>query len=77
IRIGDNGLGMPKMTIARIFEQGYTTKDVGKGTGLGLAIAKEIVEEVHGGTLTCTSDIGRGTEFAIAIPAGEQEIGNR
>jgi predicted ATPase/signal transduction histidine kinase/tRNA A-37 threonylcarbamoyl transferase component Bud32 len=71
IRIRDNGLGIPETVKNRIFDQGYTTKGVGKGTGLGLAIAKSIVEEVHGGILTCTSEVNQGTEFAIALDSGQ------
>jgi len=68
VRICDNGVGMTEEVKNRIFEQGFTTKPVGKGTGLGMAIARQIVEEKHGGTLTCTSELGKGTEFAIALP---------
>ncbi len=68
IIIADNGTGMPEAVKERIFEQGFTTKAVGKGTGLGMAIAYQIVVEKHGGTLSCTSSVGRGTEFAIALP---------
>jgi len=68
IRIRDNGVGMSKKVQNRIFEQGFTTKLVGKGTGLGMAIARQIVEEKHGGTIICTSELGGGTEFAIALP---------
>ncbi|MDJ1184156.1 trifunctional serine/threonine-protein kinase/ATP-binding protein/sensor histidine kinase [Roseofilum casamattae] len=68
IRIADNGVGMPEEVKQRIFEQGFTTKGVGKGTGLGMAIARQIVEEKHGGTIACTSQLGKGTEFAIALP---------
>ncbi|WP_264321547.1 trifunctional serine/threonine-protein kinase/ATP-binding protein/sensor histidine kinase [Zarconia navalis] len=67
IRISDNGVGMPEDIKQRIFEQGFTTKGVGKGTGLGMAIARQIVEEKHGGTISCTSEPGIGTEFAIAL----------
>jgi len=52
----------------RIFDHLFTTKAVGKGTGLGLAIAKQIVEETHGGKLSCNSVLGKGTEFVIQIP---------
>jgi signal transduction histidine kinase len=52
----------------RIFDQGFTTKSVGKGTGLGLAIARKIVTEKHHGTLTCASKPGKGTEFTIWLP---------
>ena len=68
IRIADNGVGMPEAVKRRIFEQGFTTKGVGKGTGLGMAIAHQIVKDKHGGTISCTSQPGKGTEFAIAIP---------
>jgi len=66
--IGDNGAGMSEEVKQKIFENLFTTKAVGKGTGLGLSISRQIVEEKHGGTLTCTSEIGKGTEFAIALP---------
>ena len=68
VRIRDNGVGMDETAIARIFEPSFTTKAVGKGTGLGLAIARQIVEEKHSGTLTCISETGKGTEFAIGLP---------
>jgi len=68
IQIEDNGCGMKPETKERIFEQGFTTKAVGKGTGLGMAIAHQIVTEKHGGTITCTSELGRGTEFIISLP---------
>ena len=68
IQIQDNGCGMTPETKTRIFEQGFTTKAVGKGTGLGMAIAIQIVEEKHGGTITCDSELGKGTTFAIVLP---------
>ena len=68
IQIVDNGKGMDKVTKNRIFEQGFTTKEVGKGTGLGMAIAKSIIEEKHGGILTCNSQLGKGSEFIISLP---------
>jgi len=68
ILIADNGKGMSESVKHKIFDHLFTTKAVGKGTGLGLAIAKQIIEEKHGGTLSCNSIIGKGTEFAIALP---------
>ncbi len=68
VRIGDNGTGMPEDVKARLFEQGFTTKGVGKGTGLGMAIARQIVEEKHGGKIICHSELGKGTEFIISLP---------
>ena len=68
IRIKDNGGGMSPLVRAKIFDHLFTTKGVGKGTGLGLSISRQIVEETHGGKLTCESVLGAGTEFAIALP---------
>ena len=68
VRIADNGMGMPEEVRAKIFEQGFTTKGVGKGTGLGMAIARQIIEEKHGGILSCLSELGKGTTFILKIP---------
>ncbi|MGB3512319.1 MAG: ATP-binding protein [Microcoleaceae cyanobacterium] len=68
IRIRDNGMGMSKSVKEKVFEHLFTTKGVGKGTGLGLSISRQIVEEKHGGTLTCNSALEKGTEFVIALP---------
>jgi len=68
IRIADNGVGMVTEVKDKIFDSLFTTKAVGKGTGLGLSISRQIVEENHGGKLTCFSKIGEGTEFVLALP---------
>ncbi|MGB3651004.1 MAG: response regulator [Rivularia sp. (in: cyanobacteria)] len=68
ISLRDNGPGIPSDVLQRIFEQFFTTKNVGKGTGLGLSISKQIVEEKHHGKLICNSVPGEGTEFLIELP---------
>jgi len=68
ISITDNGRGMTEEVRQRVFNYLFTTKAVGKGTGLGLSISRSIVEEKHGGWLTCNSTPGKGTEFIIEIP---------
>ncbi|MEG5235734.1 protein kinase domain-containing protein [Microcoleus sp. AT9b-C3] len=68
ITIKDNGQGMSSEIKSKIFDHLFTTKGVGKGTGLGLSISRQIVEETHGGKLTCESVLGEGSEFAIALP---------
>ena len=68
IRIKDNGIGMSEQVRAKIFDELFTTKGVGKGTGLGLAIARQIVVEKHGGAIDVNSTTGQGTEFALALP---------
>ena len=70
LRISDNGKGMSQEVQARIFEQGFTTKGVGKGTGLGMAIARQILEEKHEGTIVCLSELGKRTTFIISLPLG-------
>ena len=67
IRIADNGPGMSESILNRIFNPFFTTKPVGRGTGLGLSISYSIVVEQHGGHLTCSSALGKGTEFVINI----------
>ena len=68
IEVKDNDCGIKSDTQNRIFEQGFTTKGVGEGTGLGLAISYQIITEKHDGTITCNSELGKGTAFFITIP---------
>ncbi|MEO0517441.1 MAG: ATP-binding protein [Cyanobacteria bacterium P01_A01_bin.116] len=68
ITIIDNGPGMGESTIAKLFEPFFTTKPVGQGTGLGLSISHQIIEERHGGKLSCQSRLGAGTQFVIDLP---------
>jgi len=68
IEIKDNGCGIKLEMKNRIFEQGFTTKKVGKGTGLGMAISHQIITDKHGGTITCDSTIRQGTTFTIVLP---------
>jgi signal transduction histidine kinase/CheY-like chemotaxis protein len=67
LEIEDNGVGIPKDVLHRIFEPFYTTKEVGKGTGLGLAMVYGIVKK-HNGFIEVTSALGEGTKFSAFIP---------
>ncbi|MEO0842234.1 MAG: ATP-binding protein [Cyanobacteria bacterium J06643_5] len=69
VRIKDNGIGMSEKVKQRIFDNLYTTKAVGKGTGLGLSIAHQIITQNHQGSIEVNSEVGKGTEFVITIPA--------
>ncbi|MDY7002804.1 MAG: AAA family ATPase [Cyanobacteriota bacterium] len=71
VEIGDNGPGMREQVRSRIFEQGFTTKGVGKGTGLGMAISQQIIQVKHGGKIDCISALGKGTKFIIILPKNE------
>lgn len=66
VKIKDNGKGIPKENLNKIFTVGYTTKGVGVGTGLGLAISQKIIDK-HGGKIKVNSEVGVGTEFIITI----------
>jgi two-component system NtrC family sensor kinase len=67
IEVQDEGSGIPRSQMARIFEPFYTTKEQGRGTGLGLAICYGIVAE-HDGRIEVESDPGRGSTFRIVLP---------
>ncbi|MBD2057777.1 HAMP domain-containing protein [Oculatella sp. FACHB-28] len=68
IGIEDNGPGMTEEVRSQIFDYLFTTKPLDKGTGLGLPISRQIIVEKHGGTITCLSASGLGTEFIIELP---------
>ncbi len=67
VKIKDNGKGIKKENLNKIFDAGFTTKSVGVGTGLGLAISSKIIAK-HNGTIRVLSEENKGTEFIITIP---------
>ncbi len=69
IEVCDTGVGIPAEHLTRIFEPFFSTKPRGVGTGLGLSIVARIIE-AHKGSITVSSERGRGTTFRIELPAG-------
>ncbi|MBZ2174036.1 GHKL domain-containing protein [Schnuerera sp. xch1] len=69
ITINDNGLGIEKEYIEKIFERGYSTKS--ENRGIGLALVKEKVEKLYG-VIKVSSSIGEGTTFKVIIPKEER-----
>jgi len=70
VRISDNGTGMSKETLAKVFDPYFTTKPQGAGDGLGLPLCRSIIGR-HGGSVNIESEPGRGTDVIIELPKGE------
>ncbi len=69
IEIADNGNGIPKKVLDKIFQPFFTTKPTGQGTGLGLSLSYDIVTKGHGGELKAETKEGEGSRFTIILPA--------
>jgi len=68
IKVEDNGNGIPKNVVDKIFQPFFTTKPSGQGTGLGLSMSYDIVTKGHGGTLKVETIEGKGSLFIIGLP---------
>lgn len=67
LTVQDNGQGIPKENLDKIFEPFFSTKSPGKGTGLGLFVTRNIIEKLCG-TIEVESRLGHGTRFCIRLP---------
>jgi len=72
IQVRDDGAGIAPDILPQIFEPFLTTKESGRGVGLGLAISRGIVER-HNGRIDVESELGRGTNFTVTLPAQENQ----
>ncbi|AIQ23990.1 histidine kinase [Paenibacillus sp. FSL H7-0737] len=73
IYVTDTGVGMTEETMARVFlpyEQGPHGINDGRGIGLGLSISRQLVE-LHGGSLSIHSELGKGSTFSFALPLAD------
>jgi signal transduction histidine kinase len=67
--VADTGEGIREEDRDRVFEPFFTTKADGRGTGLGLSVVRNIVYS-HGGKISFTSEVGKGTAFIVNLPIG-------
>ena len=73
VTVEDDGPGIAREHLDRIYDPFFTTKPEGEGTGLGLAISSEIVRR-HGGALDVSSPPGAGACFRVALPAPDGPV---
>jgi signal transduction histidine kinase len=77
ISVTDTGVGIPAEDIARLFDKYEQARSRAtrseKGTGLGLYITRQLVE-LHGGKISATSEVGKGSTFTFTIPTTEKEV---
>ncbi len=67
VTVCDNGNGIPKNIVDKIFQPFFTTKPTGQGTGLGLSLSYDIIK-AHGGEIKVETKEGEGAEFVIQLP---------
>ena len=73
LEVSDSGIGVRAEEIPRLFERFFRADNARrresemKGTGLGLSICRAVVE-AHGGTISATSELGKGTTFTVVLP---------
>ncbi len=71
LTIRDEGIGIPQKYLTRIFDPFFSTKQ--SGSGLGLATAFSIISK-HEGHIEVQSEVGKGTEFTIYLPASDEPL---
>jgi len=71
ITVSDNGRGIPKENLRKIFDIFFTTKGP-QGTGMGLSMAYRIIKD-HNGDINVESEVGKGTRFNVSLPIWEEK----
>ena len=68
IHVKDNGTGISRKALDKIFQPFFTTKPTGEGTGLGLSLSYDIVTKGHGGNIVVDTKEGEYSEFVVQLP---------
>ena len=71
IDVKDSGKGIAKEEVQKVFERFFQAKGAASGTGIGLALVKSFVE-LHHGTATVESDLGKGSDFIVTMPRKQE-----
>ena len=68
--VADSGIGIPAADLPHVFDRFYRSSNAASstGSGIGLNLVKQYVE-MHGGSVSVTSEVGKGTVFSVALPA--------
>ncbi|MCE7978765.1 MAG: hypothetical protein DYH03_16935 [Nitrospira sp. NTP1] len=74
IKIRDNGPGIPKQHLGKVFDPFYTTKGQGEGSGLGLTVAQRLIKKFGGEIRLESPPEGQGTTCVIALPAEKAAV---
>lgn len=75
VMVRDSGVGIPPEDIDRIFEPGFSRKEIGPGSGMGLAVVREITHNMFGGKVRVESQVGAGSRFVLELPIPRQRSG--
>ena len=73
ISIQDNGSGIDRQYLPKIFDMFFQANEKSEGSGLGLYIVKETLEKIHG-QIQVQSEFGKGTEFVVTLPMELNDI---
>ena len=77
LTVSDSGTGIPALELPRLFERFHRVEGARgrsfEGTGIGLALVWELAN-AHGGMVRVASEVGRGSSFTVAIPAGSEHL---